>query len=107
MGTVRIAPCISTAKAGTVSRMEMSARPLRALINVEIMMFPTSTSVDISISRSILKSDTACPSTLDSTRLMKSICCTESMIPLISPPSWLKTPAVMASGPPIHSMASL
>ena len=54
MGTARMAPCISTVKAGTVSVTSTPARPLRALIKVEIMMLPTSTRQEFSISVSWL-----------------------------------------------------
>ena len=43
MGTVIMAPCISTAKAGTVRWVVISAKLERALMKVEIMMLPTST----------------------------------------------------------------
>ena len=46
-------------------------------------------------------------SILFSTRFTKSICWTDSMMPLICPPIFTSTPAVISSGPPIHSMASL
>ena len=48
MGTARIAPCISTVKAGTVRVTSTPASPLRALMKVEIMMFPTSTRAELS-----------------------------------------------------------
>ena len=44
MGTVSIAPCISTVRQGTVKSTFMSARFDMAFIKVDIMMFPTSTS---------------------------------------------------------------
>ena len=50
MGTVKIDPCMSTAKAGTVTWMVRSAKPDRALMNVEIMMLPTSTKAERSSS---------------------------------------------------------
>ena len=107
MGTERIAPCISTAKAGTVKLTEMSDSPERALMKVEIIMLPTSTRVDWRSSSRSAYSLMGSPSMLSSTMLINSSCCTASRMPLIWPLIPTSTPAVTSSGPPIQSMASL